>query len=74
MYACICRGVTEAEVRQAGRAGVVSPGALISVLGLDDDACCGQCPERVQEFVALALEGAATARPQAMRQCLATAG
>ena len=57
MYACICRGITEAAVRQAGHAGVIAPGALIMVLGLDDDACCGRCANRVQDFVALALEG-----------------
>lgn len=57
MYACICRTITEAEVRMVGRAGVIAPGALIRALGLDDAECCGQCVEHVDEFVTLALDG-----------------
>lgn len=58
MYACICRGITESDVRHAGAAGVTDPAALISALGLDDDRCCGRCARRIDEFVELAWQGA----------------
>jgi bacterioferritin-associated ferredoxin len=61
MYACICRGVTEADVRQAGRAGIIAPEELLTVLGLDDPRCCGRCAARIEDFVALARQGAAEA-------------
>lgn len=59
MFACICRRVTEAEVFRAGLEGALVPDALITVLGLDDDMCCGQCVRRIDEFVALARRGGA---------------
>ena len=37
MYICLCRGVREADVQQAGRRGVITPDGLISAFGLDDD-------------------------------------
>lgn len=58
MYACICRGITESDVRRVGAAGVTDPAALISTLGLDDDRCCGRCVRRIDEFAELAWQGA----------------
>jgi bacterioferritin-associated ferredoxin len=58
MYACNCRAITEADVRRVGRHGVTDPDELIAVLGLDDARCCGRCERNVQQFVALAWEGA----------------
>jgi bacterioferritin-associated ferredoxin len=59
MFACICRRVTEADVRRAGVQGAVAGEALVNALGLDDERCCGRCLARVDEFVELALSGAA---------------
>lgn len=61
MYACICRAITESEVKRAGRAGYIHPDALITVLRLDDDANCGRCLAAIDEFVDLAYQGAAEA-------------
>lgn len=61
MYACICRGVSEADVRRAGRIGITAPDDLICVLGLDDERCCGRCVAQIGEFVELAREGFAQA-------------
>lgn len=61
MYACICRGITEARVREAGRAGITAPDALIAGLGLDNERCRGRCAAHVGEFVELVWEGGATA-------------
>ena len=62
MYACICQGITEDEVRGAGSLGITAPADLIAVLALDADRCCGRCAEHIEEFVELAREGASQAR------------
>ena len=59
MYVCICRAVTEADVRRAGHAGVTAPEDLVALFGLNDESCCGRCARRPEQFVALAAEGAA---------------
>jgi bacterioferritin-associated ferredoxin len=56
MYVCLCKGVTETQVRQLGRSGAVTAGALINVLQLDDDRCCGRCIRSIDSLVALAME------------------
>ena len=61
MYACICKAVTQADVRHVGRAGSINPDSLIAVLGLADEDCCGRCVDNIDEFVSLAWEGAAEA-------------
>jgi bacterioferritin-associated ferredoxin len=58
MYACVCQGVTEADVRQLGAAGIAAPEDLIAVLSLNDEDCCGRCVTAIDSFVALAEEGA----------------
>ena len=58
MYACICRQISEATVRGAGRAGTTTPDGLIVLLGLDDAGCCGRCVRHIDEFVELATKGA----------------
>ncbi|HEY0581935.1 MAG TPA: hypothetical protein VGE94_07110 [Chloroflexota bacterium] len=60
MIACICKGITESEVCRAGRAGIVSPEALVGKFALDDVDCCGQCMARIDDFVELAQQGAMT--------------
>jgi bacterioferritin-associated ferredoxin len=57
MYACICRAITEADVRRAGRAGVTSREDLIALFGLGDSSCCGRCIRRTDRLVELAAEG-----------------
>ena len=61
MYVCSCKALTKADVRQVGREGVITPDDLIDVLHLNDDDCCGQCADRIQDFVDLAREGFAQA-------------
>jgi bacterioferritin-associated ferredoxin len=58
MYACICRAITETDVRRAGHAGVISPDDLITLFKLNDASCCGRCARRPERMVALAAEGA----------------
>jgi bacterioferritin-associated ferredoxin len=59
MYVCLCHGITESDVREAGRSGFVTPCQLKSKFGLKRGGCCGRCAKSIHEFVDLAVEGAA---------------
>lgn len=58
MYVCLCQGITESDVREAGRAGLVMPCQLKSQFGLKQSGCCGRCAKNIHEFVELAVQGA----------------
>jgi len=58
MYVCLCNGITESEVREAGRAGHVMPCQLKSKFGLKKTGCCGRCAKNIHEFVEIAVQGA----------------
>jgi bacterioferritin-associated ferredoxin len=54
MYVCLCKGLTESDIRRAcAGSGSTDPHALLESLGLDDEECCGRCPDRIDELVAL---------------------
>lgn len=54
MYVCLCKGITESDVREAGRAGLVMACQLKTKFGLKESGCCGRCSKNIQEFVELA--------------------
>ena len=54
MYVCLCKGITESDVRKCGRAGCVSPEALMNVLKIDEEDGCGRCVGHMEELVTLA--------------------
>ncbi len=54
MYLCLCKGVTEAEVRRLAREGVRTAPDLIKHLGLAEKRLCGRCIRDIAEFVELA--------------------
>ncbi|GKS59082.1 hypothetical protein YTPLAS18_26090 [Nitrospira sp.] len=54
MYICLCKGLTESDVQQAGRSGVINEAGLIATFGLKDTGCCGRCAKNIHELVALA--------------------
>ena len=58
MYVCLCNGITESDVREAGRAGVVMSCRLKSKFDLTRSGCCGRCAKHIHEFVELAIQGA----------------
>ncbi len=61
MYVCLCKGLTESDVRQVAQDGRVCPETLKTCLGLEDDDCCGRCAKNIQELIAIA-SGAMTCR------------
>ncbi len=54
MYLCLCKGITDSDVREAGRAGLVMPCQLKTKFGLKDAGCCGRCSKDIHEFVKIA--------------------
>jgi bacterioferritin-associated ferredoxin len=65
LYVCLCRGVTEAKVRELGEAGFTSASSLAAALRLKDDDCCGRCLHEIEPLVAIAC-GACPLRPAAL--------
>ncbi|MFO0773051.1 MAG: (2Fe-2S)-binding protein [Nitrospiraceae bacterium] len=56
MYVCLCKGLTDRDVQQAGRQGTVTRAALIATFGLKDPGCCGRCAKNIRELVTLAAD------------------
>jgi bacterioferritin-associated ferredoxin len=54
MYLCLCKGITDSDVRDAARAGIVMPCQIKAKFGLKDSGCCGRCSKNIQTFVELA--------------------
>lgn len=54
MYLCLCKGIKDSDVRDAGRAGIVMPCQIKARFGLKEVGCCGRCSKNIQAFVELA--------------------
>jgi len=54
MYLCLCKGITDSDVREAGQAGIVMPCQLKAKFGLKEAGCCGRCLKNIHEFVHIA--------------------
>ena len=56
MYVCLCKGITESQVRELGRAGKCTADELAAELGILEKGCCGRCARNIEDFVMLAVE------------------
>jgi len=54
MYLCLCQGITDSDVREAGRDGITRPCQLKAKFGLKQRGCCGRCSKHIDEFVQIA--------------------
>lgn len=54
MYVCLCKGLTESDVREAGRQGCLTTGQIIAEFGLRENGCCGRCAKNIHELITLA--------------------
>jgi bacterioferritin-associated ferredoxin len=54
VYVCLCKGISESQVRELGQAGICSADALASVLGLEEEEVCGRCLQDIEALVAIA--------------------
>lgn len=57
MYICLCKGISEARVRELGQMGICSPADLAAAFGLEENVCCGRCLRNIDAFVAVATGG-----------------
>jgi bacterioferritin-associated ferredoxin len=55
MYLCLCKGITDSDVREAGQEGLVMPCQLKAKFGLKEPGCCGRCSKNIHEFVEIAM-------------------
>jgi bacterioferritin-associated ferredoxin len=67
MFICLCKGITDEDVRRLGESGITEPTELIAILGLDDRTCCGKCARNAGHLAELACEAHASS-------CRASAG
>jgi bacterioferritin-associated ferredoxin len=54
MYLCLCKEITDSDVREAGQAGIVMPCQLKAKFGLKEAGCCGRCSKNIHAFVQIA--------------------
>ncbi|MDP1767629.1 MAG: (2Fe-2S)-binding protein [Nitrospirota bacterium] len=67
MYLCLCKGITDSDVREAGRNGIIMPCQLKAKFGLKDSGCCGRCSKNIHEYVQIATSVCQTPSPNAVR-------
>jgi bacterioferritin-associated ferredoxin len=60
MYMCVCKALTESDVRRVVQEGATTAERLISGLGLHDARCCGRCVREVDRYVTFASQVACT--------------
>jgi len=63
MYVCLCKGITESDVREAGRSGCLTPCQLKSKLGLKQNGCCGRCAKNINKLVEIAVQAVSDSSP-----------
>ena len=54
MYVCLCKGLTEADIRQMAPKPDLCPETFNACFGFDDEDCCGRCVENLHELIAIA--------------------
>ncbi len=67
MYLCLCKGITDSDVREAGQDGIVMSGHLKAKFGLKEPGCCGRCSKNIHEFVEIAMHAHQTSSPSNVR-------
>lgn len=67
MYLCLCKGITDSDVREAGQDGIVMACQLKAKFGLKEAGCCGRCSKNIHEFVEIAASAHHTPTPDRVR-------
>jgi bacterioferritin-associated ferredoxin len=73
MYVCLCRGVTEADLRELGAAGFTTAAAISAALRLRDEDCCGRCQREIELLVSVACDQRDSCDRACMRPAAASA-
>lgn len=60
MYVCLCKGLTESDVRRVTlseeAAGRLDEARLAHALGIDDEDCCGRCAKNICRLMNLSAD------------------
>lgn len=56
MYVCLCKGITEGDIRNAAQAGTTTAEGLIKPFRWDDGKGCGRCALSIEGILALVPE------------------
>ena len=67
MYLCLCKGITDSDVREAGQAGFVMPCQLKVKFGLKEAGCCGRCLKNIHDFAQIATSAHRAPSPNGVR-------
>jgi bacterioferritin-associated ferredoxin len=67
MYLCLCKGITDSDVREAGQAGILMPCQLKAKFGLKEAGCCGRCSKNIHAFVQIATSAHQVPSPSGVR-------
>jgi bacterioferritin-associated ferredoxin len=67
MYLCLCKGITDSDVREAGQAGIVMPCQLKARFGLKEAGCCGRCLKNIHDFAQIATSAHQVPSPNGVR-------
>jgi len=54
VYVCLCKGLTESDVRRVSFPGIATPETIVAAFGLEDEECCGRCARNIYELVSIA--------------------
>ncbi len=68
MYACVCKSLTEADIRREAIRVQFRRAALVRGLKLDDESCCGRCLSELDRLLATACPGGENPREPADRR------
>jgi bacterioferritin-associated ferredoxin len=64
MYVCLCKGLTESDVREAGNGSCLTARQIIAEFGLRENGCCGRCAKNIHDLVTLAKNQLESACPK----------
>jgi bacterioferritin-associated ferredoxin len=67
MYLCLCKAVTESDVRELARRGVRTKAQLVETLGLDQPDVCGRCIRDMSAFMACVQDAQSRSQPRGLR-------
>ncbi len=60
MYVCLCKGLTESDIRRVTQseqqAGQCDEDRLAQALGIDDEECCGRCVKNICRLMTIAAD------------------
>ena len=54
MFVCLCKGISESQLRELGQSGICSADELVAALDLEAEDICGRCIQHIDDLVVIA--------------------